>query len=383
MDFTEDEVVTDVRQLASDVFKRRVSEDRLRLIEASSPGHDETLWDGLARSGLLGIGIGEAHGGGGLDWSACCAVLEEQARFVAPVPLWPHYVGVQALSSANSTEHSAQMLRDLAAGTARVTVALEEYSTSPAATDPATPTCMASPFSEDTWLLEGQKAAVPAISVARHVLVSATAPAGVGLFLVDRNGAGVRSDAVPVTDHGSAGDLTLNGAIGLAVGAPGDGLLATVLAHARVALAALQLGVTDSVSARTATYLSSRVQFDRPLGTFQAAQHQMADCYIGAEAMRTTLWQAIDCLDKGGSGRSTELAVRVAKWWADNAGLAAVFAAVHLHGGLGVDVDYPLHRYFLWGKQLAVTLGGRGAGLAQLGALLASEHLPSELEGVR
>jgi len=310
-------------------------------------------------------------------------VLEEQARFVAPVPLWPHYVGVQALSSANSTEHSAQMLRDLAAGTARVTVALEEYSTSPAATDPATPTCMASPFSEDTWLLEGQKAAVPAISVARHVLVSATAPAGVGLFLVDRNGAGVRSDAVPVTDHGSAGDLTLNGAIGVAVGAPGDGLLATVLAHARVALAALQLGVTDSVIARTATYLSSRVQFDRPLGTFQAAQHQMADCYIGAEAMRTTLWQAIDCLDKGGSGRSTELAVRVAKWWADNAGLAAVFAAVHLHGGLGVDVDYPLHRYFLWGKQLAVTLGGRGAGLAQLGALLASEHLPSELEGVR
>ena len=383
MDFTEDEVVADVRRLASEVFKRRVSEDRLRLIEASSPGQDEALWDGLARSGLLGIGIGEAHGGAGLDWSACCAVLEEQARFVAPVPLWPHYVGAQALSSANGTEHSAQMLRDLAAGTARVTVALEEYSTSPAATDPATPTCMASPFSEDTWLLEGQKAAVPAISVARHILVSATAPAGVGLFLVDRNGDGVRSDAVPVTDRDSAGDLTLNGAIGIAVGAPGDGLLATVLAHARVALAALQLGVTDSVIARTAAYLSARVQFGRPLGTFQAAQHQMADCYIGAEAMRTTLWQAIDCLDNDRPGRSTEFAVRVAKWWADNAGLAAVFAAVHLHGGLGVDVDYPLHRYFLWGKQLAVTLGGRGAGLAQLGALLASEHLPSALEGVR
>jgi acyl-CoA dehydrogenase len=77
------------------------------------------------------------------------------------------------------------------------------------------------------------------------------------------------------------------------------------------------------------------------------------------------------------------LAVRVAKWWADSAGLAAVFAAVHLHGGLGVDVDYPLHRYFLWGKQLAVTLGGRGAGLAELGALLASGHLPSGLESVR
>jgi len=383
LDFTEDEVVTDVRRLANDVFKRRVSEDRLRLIEASRSGHDEALWDDLARSGLLGIGIGEAHGGAGLGWSACCAVLEEQARFVAPVPLWPHYVGVQAMSSANSTEHSAQILRDLATGTARVTMALEEYSASPAASDPATPTCTASPVTEEAWLLQGQKAAVPAISVARHILVSATAPAGVGLFLVDRNGDGVRSDAVPVTDRGPAGDLTLDGAIGIAVGAPGDGLLASVLGHARVALSALQLGVTDSVIARTAAYLSSRIQFGRPLGTFQAAQHQMADCYIGAEAMRTTLWQAIDCLDNDRPGGSTELAVRVAKWWADNAGLAAVFAAVHLHGGLGVDVDYPLHRYFLWGKQLAVTLGGRGAGLAQLGALLASGHVPSGLESVR
>jgi alkylation response protein AidB-like acyl-CoA dehydrogenase len=383
LDFSEDEVVTDVRRLANDVFKRRVSEDRLRVIDASSSGHDEALWDDLARSGLLGIGIGEAHGGAGLGWSACCAVLEEQARFVAPVPLWPHYVGAQAISSANGTRHGKQILRDIAAGTARVTVALEEYSASPAAADPATPTCTASPVSEESWLLRGQKAAVPAISTAQHVLVSAAAPAGVGLFLVDRNGPGVRSDSVPVTDRGPAGDLTLDGATGLAVGAPGDGLLASVLGYARVALAALQLGVTESVIARTAAYLSARIQFGRPLGTFQAAQHQMADCYIGAEAMRTTLWQAIDCLDKGGSGRSTELAVRVAKWWADNAGLAAVFAAVHLHGGLGVDVDYPLHRYFLWGKQLAVTLGGRSAGLAQLGALLASEHLPGELEGVR
>jgi alkylation response protein AidB-like acyl-CoA dehydrogenase len=383
LDFSEDEVVTDVRRLANDVFKRRVSEDRLRVIDASSSGHDEALWDDLARSGLLGIGIGEAHGGAGLGWSACCAVLEEQARFVAPVPLWPHYVGAQAISSANGTRHGKQILRDIAAGTARVTVALEEYSASPAAADPATPTCTASPASEESWLLRGQKAAVPAISTAQHVLVSAAAPAGVGLFLVDRNGPGVRSDSVPVTDRGPAGDLTLDGATGLAVGAPGDGLPASVLAHARVALAALQLGVAECVITRTAAYLSARIQFGRPLGTFQAAQHQMADCYIGAEAMRTTLWQAIDCLDNDHPGRSTELAVRVAKWWADSAGLAAVFAAVHLHGGLGVDVDYPLHRYFLWGKQLAVTLGGRGAGLAELGALLASGHLPSGLESVR
>ena len=135
------------------------------------------------------------------------------------------------------------MLRDLAAGQPGSRSPSKRFDVS-GGNRSATPTCKASPSSEDTWLLEGQKAAVPAISVARHVLVSATAPAGVGLFLVDRNGAGVRSDAVPVTDHGSAGDLTLNGAIGLAVGAPGDGLLATVLAHARVALAALQLGVT-------------------------------------------------------------------------------------------------------------------------------------------
>jgi alkylation response protein AidB-like acyl-CoA dehydrogenase len=118
-----------------------------------------------------------------------------------------------------------------------------------------------------------------------------------------------------------------------------------------------------------AAYTSNREQFGRPLSTFQGVALRAADAYIDTEAMRATLWQAAWRLSEGIDATQEVL---VAKWWAADGGARVVHATQHLHGGLGADVDYPVHRYFLWGLQLADDLGPASAQLAQLGASLAA-----------
>jgi alkylation response protein AidB-like acyl-CoA dehydrogenase len=120
----------------------------------------------------------------------------------------------------------------------------------------------------------------------------------------------------------------------------------------------------------TAAYLSEREQFGRPLGKFQAVQQRVADAYIDVEAMRWTMWQASWLIDEGVPA-SDEVAI--AKYWAAEGGHRVLAAAQHLHGGIGVDIEYPLHRYTLGAKHLELTLGGSSRHLARLGASMAAK----------
>ena len=364
MDFSIDESVADARDLARGLLTQRVTEERLRAAEASATGLDEQLWSELAAAGLLGISIPESYGGAGMGLDALCAVLQEQGRCVAPVPLWPAYVAALTLAEQGTDGQCRVFLPGIADGSVRVTMALEEFG----AGDCAEPTCRAE-RSGDRWLLTGDKAVVPGVVGSRAVLVSAVTDEGPGLFVVPTVAPGVEWEVVVTTTQDRAGNLTLRGAAGEVVGTPGDGGLTSVLETARVCIAALQLGVAESAIALAAEYLSARHQFGRPLATFQAVQHQLADCYIHTDALRTCLWKAVDSLQKG---KPSTVDVDIAKWWADEAGLATVFSVVHVHGGIGVDVSYPVHRQFLWGKELSGMLGGRSTDLARLGAQLAS-----------
>jgi alkylation response protein AidB-like acyl-CoA dehydrogenase len=120
----------------------------------------------------------------------------------------------------------------------------------------------------------------------------------------------------------------------------------------------------------TAEYAKTREQFDRPIASFQAVGQRAADAYIDAEAIRLTAWQAAWRVD---AGLPATAEVAVAKFWAADGGQRVVHAAQHLHGGIGVDRDYPLHRYFLWAKHLELMLGGGTSQLRTLGGLLAAE----------
>jgi len=116
------------------------------------------------------------------------------------------------------------------------------------------------------------------------------------------------------------------------------------------------------------------VQFGVPIGSFQAVQHRLADCYIDLEAMRWTAWRAAWKLAQG---EPATREVLVAKFWAAEGGARITAAAQHLHGGVGVDVDYPIHRYFLAAKALELALGGATQQLARLGRDMARSQPPA------
>lgn len=380
MDFDLTEEQAAVRTLAAQVFADRATPERVRAVEqgradgrgrANGQGPvggtadrtDGALWHELAATGLLALPLPEEHGGAGLGLLELCALLREQGRATAPVPLWSALLAALAVSAHGSPAQRDAHLPGAADGSSRLALALEEFGPA-VAESPATRARHA-----DTGMtLTGVKAAVPGLAGATSVVVSATDADGrAGLYLVDPQCDGCATEPAETTDRHLAGHLTLDEAPAVPLGGPAA--LPHLLDRTRTALAALQAGVAEGALTQAVHHLAVREQFGRPLGAFQAVAHQVADCYIDLEAMRVTLWQAAWLLDTGGE---VGTAVEVAKWWADDAGQRVVHRVVHLHGGLGVDIEYPVHRNLLWGKQLAGTLGSPAADLDRLGALLSA-----------
>ncbi|MFB6988209.1 MULTISPECIES: acyl-CoA dehydrogenase family protein [unclassified Streptomyces] len=365
MDFSLGEELEAVRDLAREIFTDRATPERLREVETSPARVDERLWGDLAAAGLLGAVLPARDGGAGLGLAGLCVLLEEQGRRVAPVPLWPALTGALAVAAYGTGAQRAQLLKGLADGSGRLTLALEEFGHA----DPLLPGTTAT-ADGPRWRLSGVKAVVPAPAGARHVLVTAATGCGPGLFLVASDATGVTWEYADTTSHDLSAHLALDETPAEAVGTPGGGAVEDLVRNAFVALAAVQVGVADGALRYAADHLRERCQFGRPLATFQAVQHQLADCYIDIEAMRVTLWQAVDASAEPSDAESADRAALVAKWWATEGGLNTVHRVQHVHGGIGVDIDYPVHRHFLWGKQISTTLGGAGADLARLGALL-------------
>ncbi|MGH3760447.1 acyl-CoA dehydrogenase family protein [Actinophytocola sp.] len=156
------------------------------------------------------------------------------------------------------------------------------------------------------------------------------------------------------------------------LGSAGGGtrIVEWLAARETVGLCALQLGVTRQAPQLTAAYASGRVQFDCPNATFQAGGQRLADCYVDVEAIRRTLWQAAWRLSEN---LASHMEIATAKYWAAEGGHRLAHAAVHVHGGLGIDVAYPLHRYFVAAKRNEFSFGGATTQLRRIGAALAAE----------
>jgi len=209
---------------------------------------------------------------------------------------------------------------------------------------------------------------VPAAHLATTIIV----PTSNGVYLVDPKGEGVELERLITTSGEPQFKVTLDNAAGEALGDPAQGaeIIDWIVARATAALCAIQLGVCEQALKMTAEYTSTREQFERPLAAVQAVAQRAADAYIDTEGVRLTAWQAVWRLAEG-LPAADELAV--AKFWAAEGGQRVVHAAQHLHGGIGVDVDYPLHRYFLWAKQCELTLGSATPQLVKLGKSLADQ----------
>jgi alkylation response protein AidB-like acyl-CoA dehydrogenase len=205
--------------------------------------------------------------------------------------------------------------------------------------------------------------------------VPATADDGIVIALVDVAAAGVLLERQDTTNFDPEARITLEGvrvADGDVLGTVADGQanLDWIVERATAALCAIAIGVCEEALRMTAEYTKTREQFDRVIATFQAVGQRAADAYIDTEAIRLTTWQAVWRLSEGLPATAE---VAVAKFWAAEGGQRVVHAAQHLHGGMGVDKDYPLHRYFLLAKKLELTLGGATPQLLKLGGILAAE----------
>jgi len=370
MDFSFSEEQQELQNLAKQIFEGELSIERLKEVDAGSEHFDRELWSQLGAAGLLGVAVPEAHGGLGYGFLEAALVLEQVGRTVAPVPYYASVVlGGLPIARFGTDAQQAAHLPGLATGESLLTAALVEFGA-----DPATPRTTARRDGEG-WVLDGVKDCVPAGMVAEYVLVPATADEGIVLALVDVTAAGVHLERQDTTNFDPEARITLEGvrvADADVLGAVADGAanLDWIVERATAALCAIAIGVCEEALRMTAEYTKTREQFDRVIATFQAVGQRAADAYIDTEAIRLTTWQAVWRLSEGLPATAE---VAVAKFWAAEGGQRVVHAAQHLHGGMGVDKDYPLHRYFLLAKKLELTLGGATPQLLKLGGILAAE----------
>lgn len=375
MDFSLTEEQQEIRDLAARIFGDRSTHEQLRRVEADDPDRfDRSLWTALADAGLLGLAVPEAHGGAGLGLVEAGIVIEEAGRAAAAVPLAAATVlGSFPVARFGSDEQQARWLARAAAGDVVITAALSEPGGDP--TRPLTAAERAGEGDGAGWRLSGVKTNVAAGMVADLVVVPARSDAGVGLFLVEAEQSGVTRRRQQPTDGRTEAELTLDGVtvgadgVLVAPGVQGDEALTWLLERAWAVLSLEVAGACQSAVKLTAEYTSQRQQFGKAIATFQAVGQRAADAYIDTEAVRLTAWQAVWRL---ANDLPASPEVAVAKFWADDGAQRVVHAAQHLHGGVGVDRDYPVHRFYLLVKHLSLCLGGGTTSLLRLGDLLAT-----------
>jgi len=335
----------------------------------------DTPWADLAAAGVLAAGLPETLGGAGLGLLEHCSVLVELGRAVCDVPYLASIVlGAGAIAEFGSQSQRAQWVVPAGRGSVLLTAALAEED----GDDPRSPSA-AAVRPAGRWVLSGVKTAVPAAPRADLFLVPATTSDGVLVFLVSPSDDGVTVEPQRLTDFAEAGRVVLDGVTldDDRVLGPGQGGQVTdwLVARATVGLCAMQVGVLERALELTAEYARNRMQFGRPIGSFQAVAQRLADAYIDTDAVRLTMWQAAWLLATGGEGDAAALrvatAVATAKFWAADAGHRVAHTAVHVHGGLGIDMSYPVHRYFTAAKHHEFALGGATTQLRRIGAGLA------------
>ena len=370
MDFSFSEEQVALRDLAAQIFEDMATVERVVEIERRTDDRvDARLWTALASAQLLGVAIPEEYGGLGFSMLELTLVFEQQGRFVAPVPLLPALVlGALPVSEFGSAAQKEKWLPAVANGQAVLTAALAE-----SGANNVRRSSVRAPAVDGGWSLSGTKIAVPAAHVAAAVLIPAETDDGLTVFVVDPRAAGVVATRHETTARDVQCSLALSGVVvshADVLGAVGQGasIAEWTVDRVDIAGAAIAIGCCEQALSLTAQYTSERQQFGRPLSTNQGVAIRAADAYIDIDCMRVTMWQAAWRLGQGLPARDE---IDIAKYWAAEGGQRAVHATQHLHGGMGADIDYPVHRYFLWVKQLENMFGSGPQHLARLGRSIA------------
>lgn len=320
-------------------------------LEHPADGYDRALWRRIGEQGWCGAATPEAYGGLGIGYVELCALAEELGRALAPVPFASTvYLFAEALLAAGSEEQKAGLLPRVAAGELIGTLAVSE------GPGVLTPERIATRFAEG--VLTGAKLPVVDGMAADRAIVLAAGEAGPGLYLVDLGGPGVARNSVSTIDptRGSA-QLVFAAAPAQPVGQPGQGLalLARIQDRAAVLLAFEQLGGADRCLEMARDYALERYAFGRPIGSYQAIKHKLADVFVRNEVARANAYYGAWAL----STDAPELPLAAAA--ARVAGSAAYWLAskenIQTHGGIGFTWEADCHFFYRRARHLGLVLG--------------------------
>jgi alkylation response protein AidB-like acyl-CoA dehydrogenase len=361
MDFTPTEASLDLGGLVRTITESVCTPEHQRVLDGLDQRFDRDLWAKLIDADILSTAAPESVGGGGFGVLEQTAVLTALGRQLAAVP----YLESSVLAGGALARFGSETLQqDWAVpainGAKIVTVALDgEMGQGPVQATSDGP----------GFRLTGTRTQVSYGPVADAFLVPAETPSGVEVFLITATDPGVTVSTLDTTGHGAVGHLELDGTgvdVSRAIG--GREVLDWLTVHTALGRTAFQLGVLERALELTAVYAREREQFDRPIGSFQAVSSRLADGYIDVKALRSTLTQAAWRLSED---LPADIDVASAAFWAADAGHRVAHTTVHVHGGVGIDMDHPIHRYFLAAKQTEFALGGATGQLLRIGRELA------------
>ncbi|PRA24890.1 acyl-CoA dehydrogenase family protein [Pseudomonas poae] len=356
MDFELSEDQRAIAQMADSLFVDHCHDDYMRQWDVSGEPMMAPLWALCIETGLHALAIPEEHGGSGLGMTELMLVLQAQGKALAQVPLWRHQLAAATLAQFDAGDTSGWIGR-AASGAALLSVSLDGLNSALGIELQAQP-------SGDGWTINGRVAALALGDQAQAALVVVQAEGQPRLLLLDLSLPQVQRVSAVLTHGEAVADLHIHGLVVNAEALLPTAAVAWLEVRSVAALAALQLGVSEEQIRRTVAYVSERQQFERAIGSFQAVQMSMADTHIAVEALRTALWQLVYRVDAGLAAPCEALATA---WLTCEAGHRIGHVAQHVHGGIGVDLTYPIHRFLYWSRGLTVALGGSAANLERLG----------------
>jgi alkylation response protein AidB-like acyl-CoA dehydrogenase len=327
---------------------------RVREVLESSAGYDAALWQALAELGFTSAAIATDHGGLGLGYLELCVVAEELGRSLAPVPFASTvYLFAELLKSAGSEAQKLAHLPQIARGERIGTLALTE---GVGATDPERVAARVV-----AGRLSGEKTPVLDAGVADFAVVVArelAASTGASLYLVDLNGPGITRTPLRALDGTrKCGRVVFEHAPAELLGAPGEAarVLSDVFDRAAVLTAFEQVGGADKALQMARDYALQRMAFGRPIGSFQAIKHMLADMYVSATLARSNAYYGAWALSTG----SPELpvAAATARVSATQAFQHCASNSIQVHGGMGFTWEYDCHLFYRRSHLLAVSPG--------------------------
>jgi acyl-CoA dehydrogenase len=362
-----------LREQARRFLRERCTSAAVRRILEGEEPYDKALWKEIAAMGWTGAAIPEQYGGAGLGHLGLCVLAEELGSALAPVPFSSSiYLAAEAIMAGGSEAQKSAWLPRLASGEAVGTLGMAE---GPGRADPRR---LRTAFRNGT--LSGEKLPVPDGDVADIAVVAAQGERGLVLALVDLKGAGVtrtpvdtidptRSHARIVLDNAPAEAL-------LALGGPGDGeaLLRRVEDRAAVLIAFEQVGGAQRSLEMARDYALERYAFGRPIGSFQAVKHKLADVYVATELARSNAYYGAWAL--AGDAAALPLAAATARVSASEAYFLAAKESIQVHGGMGFTWEFDCHLYYRRAKLLSLALGSTRLWKDRLVTQLESANAP-------